>query len=229
MWTRSGILFLALTLLAALSSVAQELPPDAPLNGAVITIDLSTNRAYLFIDGELVKKSRCASGSEKVLEHGDDMWLFRTPRGHLRVLHKIVDPIWRKPDWAYIEEGKAIPPVDSPDRLVHGKLGKYALDLGEGILIHGTDDSSSIGQRVSHGCIRLPDDMMEAVYKAAKVGTDVFIFESRPSATAEIHSDLDYRRPATRVAISPSASPAPGRADPAGGSMQSGTAQQQRQ
>ena len=196
------------------------MPPDAPLDGTFISIDLSTNHAYLFVDGALVKKSRCASGSEKTLEYGDDVWLFRTPRGHLKVLHKIVDPVWRKPDWAFIEEGRPIPAPDSPDRLVHGKLGKYALDLGDGILIHGTDDSSSIGRRVSHGCVRLPDDMIEAVYNAARVGTDVYIFESdpRPSPTAGIHSDLEL--------ISPSASRAPDRGGPGGGSTQSGRSQQ---
>src|SRR5947207_5931626 len=99
------------------------LPREAPRTGTVITIDLSTNTAYLFVDGELVQKSRCARGSEKTLENGDDMWLFRTPRGHLRVLRKIVDPVWRKPDWAFIEAGEKVPPLDSPKRLVRGKLG----------------------------------------------------------------------------------------------------------
>lgn len=222
MWTRPGNLILALALFLALPSVAQEgLPPDAPVTGVVITIDLSTNQAYLFQDGELIRRSRCASGSEKVLENGDDMWLFRTPRGHLKVLRKIVDPIWRKPDWAYIEAGEPVPPPDSPARLTYGKLGKYALDLGEGILIHGTDDRGSIGQRVSHGCVRLPDDMMESVYKAAKVGTDVIIFESDPRASIEQHSDLDF--------ISPSTSRGLDRGGPAAGSMQSETPQRRRQ
>ena len=197
------------------------LPSDAPRKGTVITIDLSTNTAYLFVDGELIRKSKCASGSEKTLESGDDMWLFRTPRGHLRVLRKITDPVWRKPDWAFVEDHDAIPPPDSPKRLVRGKLGKYALDLGEGILIHGTDDERSIGRRVSHGCVRLPAKMLEFVFNAVKVGTDVFIFESAPQAHAEIHSDLDF--------ISPSSSPAPDPADPASASTQSEIQQRRRQ
>jgi len=194
------------------------LPSDAPRKGTVITIDLSTNTAYLFQDGELIRKSACASGSEKILENGDDIWMFRTPRGRLRVLRKIVDPIWRKPDWAFIEDGDPVPPLNSPKRLVKGHLGKYALDLGEGIMIHGTDDSKSIGQRVSHGCVRLPAKMLEAVYKAAVVGTDVFIFESDPKPTVERHSDLDFGKRAT----SPSSLRAPGPGDPAGASTQSG-------
>jgi L,D-transpeptidase YbiS len=154
------------------------LPAEAPHNGTVITIDVKRNLAYLFKDGQLIKRSKAATGSEKTLIKGDDMWVFHTPRGHMKVLRKINDPVWRKPDWAYIEAGEPVPSPDSPKRLVKGKLGKYALDLGEGILIHGTDDTGSIGRNVSHGCIRLPDEMLDLVFGAASVGTDVFIFDS---------------------------------------------------
>src|SRR5215212_3303032 len=151
------------------------LPSIAPRQGPVITIDVSTNQAYLFNDGELVKKSPAATGSDKILRHRGIAWWFRTPRGRHKVLRKIADPVWHKPDWAFIEEGKRVPPPDSPRRLVKGKLGKYALDLGEGILIHGTDDPSSIGRKASHGCIRLPNEMLELLWKSTKVGTDVVI------------------------------------------------------
>jgi hypothetical protein len=156
------------------------LPPEAPRTGTVITIDVSTNTAYLFQDGQLVDKSLATTGSEKMLERGNDMWLFHTPRGKHKVLRKIVDPVWRKPDWAFVEVGEKVPPADSPKRMVKGHLGKYALDLGEGIMIHGTDDPSSIGKKVSHGCVRLPAKMLTKVYKAAAVGTEVFIFDSKP-------------------------------------------------
>lgn len=170
------------------------LPPEAPRQGTVITVDTATNNLYLFQDGQLVTKSPAATGSEKLLKHGRRIWLFRTPQGHLKVLRKIVDPIWRKPDWAFIEAGERVPPPDSPKRNIKGHLGKYALDLGDGILIHGTEEADSIGKKASHGCIRLPEDMLEFVYRTASVGTDVFIFES-PNAQAskrvERHSDLD--------------------------------------
>jgi lipoprotein-anchoring transpeptidase ErfK/SrfK len=170
------------------------LPPEAPRQGTVITIDVATNNLYLFKDGQLIEKSPAATGSEKRLKHRGRVWLFRTPQGHLKVLRKIVDPIWRKPDWAFIEAGDPVPPPDSPKRNVKGHLGKYALDLGDGILIHGTDEADSIGRKASHGCIRLPEDMLEFVYKSVPVGTDVFIFESpneQASKKVERHSDLD--------------------------------------
>ena len=170
------------------------LPPEAPRDGTVITVDVSTNTAYLFQDGTMVAKSAAATGNEKTLEHGDDMWQFHTPRGHLKVLRKIEDPVWRKPDWAFVEAGEPVPPPNSPKRLVKGHLGRYALDLGDGILIHGTDDIRSIGKRASHGCVRLPEKMLTQLWSAAKVGTDVYIFDSKPPANvadSKGRSDLD--------------------------------------
>lgn len=175
------------------------LPDDAPHAGTLVTVDVARNRLYLFQDGKLVDKSPVATGSEKVLKKGGKTFLFHTPRGRMKVLRKIQDPIWTKPDWAFLEDGEPVPPLDSPKRQVKGHLGKYALDLGDGIMIHGTDDVGSFGKRASHGCIRVPGDMLETVYNAAKVGTPVYIFESEVTQTAssnsktgERHSDLDF-------------------------------------
>jgi L,D-transpeptidase ErfK/SrfK len=192
----AAILVSSMAVPLAAQEAVEGLPDDAPRVGTIITVDVSTNTLYLFEDGQPVVKSPVATGTGKMLVHGDDVWAFHTPRGHLKVLRKIVDPVWRKPDWAFIEAGERIPPADSPKRNVKGELGKYALDLGEGILIHGTEDVDSIGKRASHGCIRLPADALDKVYHAVKVGTDVYIFESRPvqESTSDLHSDLDLAR-----------------------------------
>jgi len=165
-------------------SQVEGLPDDAPRSGPVVTVDVATNTLYLFRDGQLVRKSAAATGSEKTLDNGDDEWQFHTPRGHLKVLGKIKDPVWRKPDWAFIEAGERVPPPDSPKRLVKGHLGKYALNLGDGIMIHGTDDADSIGKYVSHGCIRVPNDMLETLWKNVPVDAPVVVYESRPMQTA---------------------------------------------
>ncbi len=180
------------------------LPDEAPRDGVVVTIDVSKNHAYLFRDGELIADGPAATGKETVLEHGNDMWLFHTPRGHLKVLRKIEDPVWTKPDWAFIEAGDPVPPRDSPTRQVKNFLGKYALALGDGILIHGTTDKKSLGRPASHGCIRVPADLLAHMWNNTKVGTDVYIFDSRPAQAVaagsppEHHSDLDYRAKSQR-------------------------------
>jgi L,D-transpeptidase ErfK/SrfK len=174
----------ALAVAATLQIQAQQfdegLPPEAPRSGTIITIDVSTNTAYLFRDGQLVRKSAAATGSDKILRKGRRVWWFRTPRGKHTIVRKVKDPVWNKPDWAFIEEGKKVPPPDSPLRKEKGTMGKYALDLGERVMIHGTNDPKSIGRRVSHGCIRLPNDMLSLLWKEAEVGTEVYIFDSAP-------------------------------------------------
>jgi hypothetical protein len=161
------------------------LPPEAPRVGVVISVDVATNTAYLYRDGALVRKSAAATGADRVLKSGSKIWLFRTPRGRHTVLRKVTNPIWRKPDWAFVEDKQKIPPANSPLREERGKMGKYALDLGDGIMLHGTDDPKSIGKRVSHGCIRLPAGMLTEVYKSASVGTEVWIFDSKPSVESD--------------------------------------------
>jgi len=188
---KAKALVLAASFAVAIGSTAYEtiasegLPPEAPRVGTVITIDVSTNRAYLFRDGELVRSSAAATGSDKVLRKGRRVWWFRTPRGKHTVVRKVIDPVWTKPDWAFVEEGKPVPPHDSPQRKEKGTMGKYALDLGERVMIHGTNDPKSIGRRVSHGCIRLPNDMLKLLWKEAALGTEVYIFESTPRQLAD--------------------------------------------
>lgn len=66
-----------------------------------------------------------------------------------------------------------IPPVDSRNRHLVGELGKYALDLGNGYMLHGTYDQSTIGSDTTHGCIRLADADLAWLYQHIPVGTRV--------------------------------------------------------
>jgi L,D-transpeptidase ErfK/SrfK len=194
-WTLATLTLTALLATSLRAQMTTEgLPPEAPRTGTVVTIDVSTNQAYLFRDGALIRKSPAATGSDKVLRQGRRVWWFRTPRGRHTVVRKVVDPVWTKPDWAFIEEGKKVPPPDSPLRKERGTMGKYALDLGDRVMIHGTNDPKSIGRRASHGCIRLPNDMLKLLWKEVGVGTEVYIFDSAPRYAAEGGlSDLEMK------------------------------------
>jgi lipoprotein-anchoring transpeptidase ErfK/SrfK len=46
---------------------------------------------------------------------------------------------------------------------------------GGPVALHGTDDPSSIGRAVSHGCVRLPNAVMTRVFTVAPAGTPVVI------------------------------------------------------
>lgn len=42
--------------------------------------------------------------------------------------------------------------------------------------MHGTNNPASIGQAVSHGCIRLRNEDIAQLYHVVSVGTPVFIY-----------------------------------------------------
>jgi lipoprotein-anchoring transpeptidase ErfK/SrfK len=69
-----------------------------------------------------------------------------------------------------------IPPVGSKNRTVQGELGKYKLDTGGGVLLHGTPHQNSIGQAATHGCMRLRDEDIEWLYQFVPVGTKLYIY-----------------------------------------------------
>jgi L,D-transpeptidase YbiS len=144
--------------------------------GVYIVVDTGSNKLYL-MDGERVlRTASCSTGSGSRLVDiaGKRVWVFNTPRGEFEVQRKIVKPVWTKPDWAFIEDGEPIP-TKFADRLDPDVLGKYALALPDGYLIHGSIYKRTIGMSVTHGCIRLGDQDLEAVYMAAQVGTKVYI------------------------------------------------------
>ena len=143
-----------------------------------IAMDTKANKLYLKKGLRLLWQTDCSvgrGGTIKDRKTGRN-WLFATPRGEFRVITKIDSPAWLKPDWAFVESKEPIPPPGDPSRLVEGELGKYALNIGDGYLIHGTKNEESLGRPVSHGCIRLGAEALEKLYKAAPVGTKVYIY-----------------------------------------------------
>lgn len=144
---------------------------------AYLVVNTTENKFVLYKNRQLVREGMCSTGSLIVLEGEEDQrWFFRTPRGDYRVQGKIENPVWRKPDWAFIEEGLPVPPANHPSRYERGVLGDYALTLGDGYMIHGTLYQRFIGLPVTHGCVRLLDDDLEVVFKTLPVGAKVFIY-----------------------------------------------------
>lgn len=69
-----------------------------------------------------------------------------------------------------------IPPFGTVNRRIPDVLGKFKLDTGDGILIHGTNDPLAVGFWGTHGCVRLFDDDIQFVYENAPVGTPVYVY-----------------------------------------------------
>ena len=103
---------------------------------------------------------------------------WRTPIAKTRVIAKSKDPVWHVPKsirkHAWITKRKILPAKVMPGP--KNPLGKFALHLNvPGYLIHGTNAPSSIGKRVSSGCMRMSAPDIESLYHMVAVNTPVHI------------------------------------------------------
>jgi lipoprotein-anchoring transpeptidase ErfK/SrfK len=238
---RIRILLLLLLLLALLGvrALGAQGPPmtSAEVRAAAdtstqlrVVVSLAARRLWVIAaEGDTMRAAAVAVGSGKRLTLNGKSWQFVTPVGVRRVLSTEKDPVWIRPDWAYVElarekrlrldsvtserphalaggdslvvRGREVgalmdgafepwpydqdiiiggvlymPPLGSPYRVVAGTLGKYRLNLGNGIGFHGTLDTGSVGKAVTHGCMRLYDGDVEWLFLNVPVGTPVFIY-----------------------------------------------------
>ena len=142
-----------------------------------IVINTTDNRFFLYRNKKLIREGFCSSGSYTMLQtEGDKRWIFKTPKGKYWIQGKTTNPVWKKPDWAFVEEGLPIPPKDDFSRYEYGVLGDYALAIGDGYLIHGTIYKRFLGMPVTHGCVRLNDEDLKIIYNTLNIGSKVYIF-----------------------------------------------------
>jgi L,D-transpeptidase YbiS len=142
-----------------------------------LVIDVASCRFRLYDSRRrVVRQGPCATGMDSTLQAPDGrIWRFATPRGLRHIHNKSPNPVWYRPDWFYIEEGRTPPPPEDPDRLATGMLGEFALDVGQGYLVHGSPYQRGIGDRITHGCVRLADDDLRAVYNTLDIGDPVVL------------------------------------------------------
>ncbi|KAF0233954.1 MAG: ErfK/YbiS/YcfS/YnhG family [Prolixibacteraceae bacterium] len=144
---------------------------------AFLVINTTNNTFELYKNNKIIRQGLCSTGSFIHLEvDSTKSFMFETPKGVMTVKGKKTNPVWTKPDWAFIEEGLPVPPMGHASRIEPNVLGDYALTLGDGYMIHGTLYQRLIGSPVTHGCVRMLDDDLEAVYKTLPVGAKIFIY-----------------------------------------------------
>ena len=142
-----------------------------------IVINTIDNRFFLYRNKKLIREGFCSSGSYTMLQtEGNKRWIFKTPKGKYWIHGKTTNPVWKKPDWAFVEEGLPIPSENDNSRFEYGVLGDYAMAIGDGYMIHGTIYKRFLGMPVTHGCVRLNDEDLEVIYNTLSIGSKVYIF-----------------------------------------------------
>ena len=157
----------------ALKARFEELRPK----GVHIVVDTAGNTLLIKNGEKVVRKALVSSGSGNILADpsGERTWVFDTPRGEFTIKSKAKNPNWIKPDWAFIEEEQPIP-KNYKDRAEPGVLGDYALGFGNGYFLHGTLYTRLLGRNVTHGCVRIGDADLKALYETVPLGARIYLF-----------------------------------------------------
>lgn len=138
--------------------------PDAPRQG--IVINLGERRLYYFPPG---------GGRVVTYPIGIGATGFDTPHSVTKVVAKVADPTWVPPPSIRAEQ------PDLPAAIGPGPdnpLGAYEFRLGwKNYLIHGTNKPDGVGRNVSHGCIHLYPEDIEALFRQAPIGTPVRVID----------------------------------------------------
>ena len=97
---------------------------------------------------------------------GQDDW--QTPTGEFKILSKLENPAWQHP-----LTKEEIPP--GPDNPLGDRWLGFWTDGQAQIGFHGTNQEELIGEAVSHGCVRMRNRDIQALYSQVAVGTPVTV------------------------------------------------------
>lgn len=149
---------------------AQFILPVAPMKGIVLNIP--EMRLYYYLPKQSGKPQEVITYPLGVGRSG-----WSTPYIKTKIIEKKANPNWYPPESIRKEHEEAGDPL--PKIVMSGPdnpLGDFAMRLGQpDYLIHGTNKPYGIGMRVSHGCIRLYPEDIEALFAEVSLKTPVNI------------------------------------------------------
>lgn len=93
---------------------------------------------------------------------------WETPIGTFKVVQKLRNPVWQQPI-----TGDRIP--TGPDNPLGTRWIGFWSDGRHHIGFHGTNNEQLVGQPVSHGCLRMRNKDIQALYEQVSVGTLVIV------------------------------------------------------
>ena len=145
-------------------TMAQVLPATDSLKMAIaamsyrIVVDLSEARVYSYWGKQLI--------ATYPVSVGQPGW--ETPKGTFKVLHKQLNPVWKQPI-----TGEIIP--TGPDNQLGDRWIGFWADERHHIGFHGTNNEKLVGKAISHGCLRMRNKDIQALYNQVNLGTPVIV------------------------------------------------------
>lgn len=141
-----------------LGQSADHLPRSAAPTVSHLVLKLSERTLYLYDNQTELRRFSVAVGRTN----------WETPTGQFTIFQMLEDPAWENP-----LTGQVVPPGGN-NPLGQRWIGFWS-DGTNAIGFHGTPHEESIGQAVSHGCVRLRNQDVMALYDLVAIGTPVYV------------------------------------------------------
>lgn len=124
---------------------------------------------------KVLLRTTVAVGRDGCLPEDKGGRCYYTEPGRYHVRWKIHDP--RGIQWCIPKfmEAEYADDIAQGRRCFRGAIGDFALNIGKSYAIHGTDKPETLGERVTHGCIRVANGAMQRIYRYMQVGDPVYI------------------------------------------------------
>jgi lipoprotein-anchoring transpeptidase ErfK/SrfK len=140
---------LGMVLVSVIPIFLSGVKPEAPelRRELTVSVDLSTRRLVVRADGREVGSYEVAIGKEG----------HPTPTGTYKLSRVVWNPSWVPPDEKWADTATAKEPGERGN-----PMGRVKIFFEDQLYIHGTADRESLGEPVSHGCIRMTNtDVMQ--------------------------------------------------------------------
>lgn len=123
-----------------------------------LVLKLKQRRVFVFKGDQQVASYPVAVGKKG----------WETPTGNFKIIQKIKNPVWQNP-WT----GQVIPA--GPKNPIGERWIGFWTDGKNHIGFHGTPTLNSIGKAASHGCVRMFNKDVIAMFELVEVGTPVIV------------------------------------------------------
>lgn len=155
--------FISLLLAAFVFSPVWPLGPNPLPGDPFVIVNKQTNEVALINENRVQTVVSAATGKSEDL----------TPEGFFTVTVKAPEPYYRKKDI----------PGGNPDNPLGSRWIGFDAKNSDGRTygIHGTNDPSSIGKKISQGCVRLQNEAVESLYEYIPLGTKILITTTNKS------------------------------------------------
>ncbi len=131
--------------------------PQPPVVDTVnLVLNLRQRRVYVYKGGKIIAKYPVAIGKKG----------WETPLGEWQVMEKV-----KNPGWTNFKTGEVMQP--GKENPLGVRWIGFWTDGEDVIGFHGTPNIKSIGTAASHGCVRMYNRDVRALYPLVKVGTTV--------------------------------------------------------